>query len=98
MGGCSCGDESVGRSELPASAAPGVGEQPTVVRRDASVDGQGGEPSLGEDECGEPAGALLVGGDENAVVQAAERHGGDRGLLRWLVEREVLSACERDYE
>ena len=36
--------------------------------RDVGVDGQGGEASLGEDERGESAGALIVGGDQYAVV------------------------------
>jgi hypothetical protein len=95
VGGCGCGDERGDCLELLPAGAPGLGEESAVVRRDARVDGEGGKSSLGEDECGEAAGALLVAGDEYAVVQAAERRGGDGGLLGWVLEREVFSARKR---
>lgn len=68
VGGCGSGDECVGRLELLPSAAPGVGEQPAVVWRDARVDGERGVSSLREDRGRQSAGALLIGGDEHAVV------------------------------
>lgn len=70
----------------------------SVVGGYLRVDREGGTVALGGDEGGEAARALLIGGDEDPVVQVTERDRGDRGLHWRILECERLAACKRDDE
>src|SRR5271165_6491184 len=86
---------AVRSSSLPA---PGSRDQLSAARCYARVDGERGESPLGEDQCGKSSWALLVGCDEHAVMQPAECQDRDGGLLGWILERDLVSARERDDE